>query len=69
MLEIDRRKIKKHFLKSSPTQGPVTVVQAEVNFEYKRTGRNFLVYAFYFKDGLQEGEQLYFKTPVEIKLV
>jgi hypothetical protein len=69
MLEIDRKKIKKSFLKSSPTQGPITVIQAEVNFEYKKTGRNFLVYAYYFKDGLQEGEQLYFKTPVEIKLV
>ena len=69
MLEIDRRKIKKQFLKSSPTQGPVNVIQAEVDFEYKRTGRNFLVCAFYFKDGLQEGEQLYFKTPQEIKLV
>lgn len=69
MLEIDRRKIKKNFLKSSPTQGPITVIQAEVDFEYKRTGRNFLVYAFYSKNGLQEGEQLYFKKPIEIKIV
>lgn len=69
MLEIDKRKIKKNFLKNSPIQGPINVIQAEVDFEYKRTGRNFLVYAFYFKDGLQEGEQLYFETPQEIKLI
>lgn len=69
MLEIDKNKIANNRQKSTVLNGAISVVQTEVNFEYKKTGNYSLLYSYYFKDGLQEGEQLYFKTPIDIKLV
>ena len=68
MLEIDRKKFTKNRQGSTVLNGAISVIQSEVDFEYKKTGNHFLIYVYYFHDGLQEGEQLYFKKKLKIKL-
>lgn len=68
MLEIEKRKLAHNRNGSTVLDGCISVVQTEVDFEYKRTGNHFLVYKYYFRNGLQEGEQLYFKNNLKVKL-
>jgi len=68
MLEIDKKKLAHNKNQSTVLDGCISVVQTEVDFEYKTTGNHLLVYKYYFRNGLQEGEQLYFKNNLKVKL-